>query len=241
MKPFILDIHTHSIASGHSYGTIREMAQAAKDRGLSALGVSEHAPGIPGTADPIYYTNLTVIPRTIFGVHILHGCEINIQNDGTLSLEQKYIDFLDYAIIGLHGFCHKNEGAKKNTENVISCMKNKKVCFVSHPDDGNMPLDYPMLVQGAKEHHVALEVNNSSIAKKHLRPGCVENYRTMLSLCMEYGVPIIVSSDAHDPSWVGEFTLARKLLEDVSFDEDLILNTELKKLADFIGYGGFSI
>ena len=236
MKDFILDIHTHSIASGHAFGTIREMAQAASERGLKVLGVSEHAPGIPGTTDPIHFTNLTVVPRTLYGVHIVHGCEINIQNDGTLSLAQRYIDFLDYAIIGLHNICYQNEGAEKNTENVISCMKNEKVHFVSHPDDGNIPLDYEKLVLGAKENQVALEVNNSSIVKKAKRLNCIENYRTMLSLCMEYEVPILVSSDAHDPSWVGELSLARELLNDVQFDDRLILNTDLNKLGEFIGY-----
>ncbi len=236
MKDFILDIHTHSIASGHAYGTIREMAQAASERKLRVLGVSEHAPGIPGTTDPIHFTNLSVIPRTLYGVHIIHGCEINIQNDGTLSLSQRHINFLDYAIIGLHSNCYKNEGARKNTENVISCMKNEKVHFVSHPDDGKIPLDYEKLVLSAKENQVALEVNNSSIVKKAKRLNCIENYYTMLALCMEYQVPIIVSSDAHDPSWVGEFSLARKLLEEIHFDENLILNTDMQKFEEFIGY-----
>ncbi len=236
MKDFILDIHTHSIASGHAYGTIREMAQAASERKLHVLGVSEHAPGIPGTTDPIHFTNLSVIPRTLYGVHIIHGCEINIQNDGTLSLSQRHINFLDYAIIGLHSICYKNEGARKNTENVISCMKNEKVHFVSHPDDGTIPLDYEKLVLSAKENQVALEVNNSSIVKKAKRLNCIENYHTMLALCMEYQVPIIVSSDAHDPSWVGEFSLARKLLEEIHFDENLILNTDMQKFEEFIGY-----
>ena len=56
---------------------------------------------------------------------------------------------------------------------------------------------------------------------------------------MEYGVPVIVSSDAHDPSWVGEFSLAKELLQDIRFDENLILNMEPQKFADFIGYSGF--
>lgn len=234
MPPFILDIHTHTIASGHAYGTIREMAQAASEKGLSLLGFSEHAPGIPGTADPMYFCNLTVIPRTLYGVSILHGCEINVLNDGTLSLEEKYIERLDYAIAGMHALCYHDEGAKKNTENLISCMKHEKIFFVSHPDDGNLPLDYGTLVPAAKEYHVALEVNNSSIIKKAKRKNCIENYKTMLSLCMQYQAPIIVSSDAHDPSAVGGFSLARELLEQEHFDENLILNTDLERFMDFI-------
>ena len=47
MTEFQLDIHTHTIASGHAYGTIREMAAAAAERGLALLGMSEHGPGMP--------------------------------------------------------------------------------------------------------------------------------------------------------------------------------------------------
>ena len=57
----------------------------------------------------------------------------------------------------------------------------------------------------------------------------------MLRLCRENGVPIIVNSDAHDPDWVGEFTLARELLIEHDFDEELILNTSVEKFKAFIG------
>ena len=47
MKRLIADIHMHTLASGHAYGTIREMAAAAKEQQLQLIGISEHAPGIP--------------------------------------------------------------------------------------------------------------------------------------------------------------------------------------------------
>ena len=213
MKRLIADIHMHTLASGHAYGTIREMAAAAKEQQLQLIGISEHAPGIPGTVDPFYYGNLRVIPRVIDGVEILHGCEINVLNGGRLSLEQKYIDRLDYAIVGIHGLCYQNEGTDGNTTNLIECMKNPKVKLVSHPDDDHTPLDYPRLVQAALQYHVALEVNNSSLVKKDQRLNCYQNYRTMLALCQQYRVPIVVDSDAHDPSWVGRQDLACALLE----------------------------
>ena len=198
------------------------MAQAAQGKGLALLGFSEHAPGIPGTVDPVYYLNLNVIPRNLFGVEIVHGCEINVLNGGTLSLEQEFIDYLDYGIVGIHTHCYSDEGRRRNTENLISCMKHEKVFFVSHPDDDHTPLDYETLVDAAKKYHVALEVNNSSLVKQDQRLNCVQNYKTMLRLCMQHQVPIIVSSDAHYPSWVGEFTLAKELLELVGFDKEKI-------------------
>ena len=233
--PYILDIHTHSLASGHAYGTIREMAQAAAERDFALLGITDHAPGTPGTCDPIYFLNLRSVPKTLYGVRVIHGSEINVLNGRKLSLEQRYLDRLDYAIVGIHPDCYQDEGRRKNTENRIACMRNEKVHFVSHPDDDHTPLDYEMLVPAARECRVALEVNNSSLMKKESRLNCVQNYKTMLALCERLRVPVIVSSDAHDPSAVGNFEEARKLLAEINFDETLVLNTGVEKLLAHIG------
>ncbi|MBQ3347519.1 MAG: phosphatase [Synergistaceae bacterium] len=236
MMKIVADLHTHTIVSGHAYGTIREMAASAAERKLSMLGITEHAPGVPGTADPLYYGNISAVPRELYGVKMLFGSEINVLNDGTLSLSQEYIDMLDYAIAGIHTICYENEEVEGNTDNLISCMKNDKVCFVSHPDDDHTPLDYERLVIAAKEYHVALEVNNSSFKKPDKRLNCVENYRKMLSLCMKHRVPVIISSDAHDPSCVGDFSLAIDLIERCNFDTSLVLNTDVDKIEEFIGF-----
>lgn len=234
MKPFVADVHMHSLLSGHAFGTIRELAQAAAEQGLALIGVTEHGPGIPGTCDPILFRNFIDAPRVLYGVEMLYGSETNVLNSGEVDLDQRHLDCLDYAIAGIHGLCYEDVGAVKNTDNVISCMKNPKVKFISHPDADNYPMDYPALVQGAREYGVALELNNSSLRKPRLRPGCVENYGKMLPLCMEYGVPIIVNTDSHDPSQVGDFTLARRFLEEIQMDESLILNNDLEKLKAFL-------
>lgn len=165
----------------------------------------------------------------------MHGCEINVLNGGKLSFEQEYIKYLDYAIIGIHRQCYENEGKQKNTTNVIECMKESKVHFVLHPDDDHTSLDYGRLVQAAKEYHVALEINNSSLVKERYRLNCYENYRVMITLCQQYQVPVIVSSDAHDPDWVGKVELACRLLEGLKVDDELILNNDIEKLKNFIG------
>lgn len=230
----VLDIHTHTIASGHAYGTIREMAAAAAEKKLQLLGISEHGPGIPNTCGPFYFVNLKVVPRYLYGVEICHGCEINVLDGGRLSLEQKYIDKLDYAIVGIHTLCYQDAGRQKNTDALIACMQNEKVHFVSHPDDDHTPLDYERLVKAAKESQVALEVNNSSLLKPDQRLNCVKNYQVMLALCDQMRCPVIISSDAHDPSYVGRFAEACRLIEETGFDESLILNTSVERFREFI-------
>lgn len=235
LPPFELDIHTHTIVSGHAYGTIREMAQAAAEKGLKLLGFAEHGPGIPGTCHPIYFAALDHAPRSLYGVELLYGCEINVLQGGSLSLPERYMSMIDYGVVGIHQNCYVNQDREKNTQDLISCMKHPRVFVVSHPDDDHTPLDYEKLVAAAREYHVALEVNSSSFGKPHIRLNCVQNYETMLALCKEKEAPIIVDSDAHDPFEVGEFVPARELLERVGFPEELILNVKAQRFKAFIG------
>lgn len=231
------DLHTHSLMSGHAYGTIREMALEASERGLDVLGITEHAPGIRGTCDPIYFLNLEDAPRDVYGVKLLYGSEINVLRGGRLSLEERCVEALDYGIVGIHGQCYENEGMEKNTDNLISCMRHEKVRLVSHPDDDSMPLEYERLVEAAREYDVALEVNNSSLRHPEYRLHCVENYERMLGFCERVGVPVVVSSDAHDPAYVGRFDEALALLERVRFPEGLVLNADVERMEAFLRCG----
>ena len=230
-----LDIHTHTIVSGHAYGTIREMAAAAKEKNLEMIGFSEHGPGIPGTCTPMYFGNLKMAPKELYGVKLLYGSELNVMNDQTLSMPERNMNLMDYAIVGIHGLCYEDEGAEKNTDNVISYMQHPKVRLISHPDDDHTPLDYERLVAGAKKYGVALEVNNSSFLKQDKRLNCLNNYRQMLKLCMKHKVPIAVGSDAHDPLYVGRFEEACEFLNQEGFDKELIVNTSVEKWLVHIG------
>lgn len=231
----IADLHTHTLASGHAYGTIRENAQAAAERGLHILGVTEHAPGISGTCDPIYFLNLRSVPETLYGVRVLHGSEINVLEGGKLSLPERHIAALDYAAAGIHIQCYKDQGAAANTKNVIGCMKqSKKLRFITHPDDSRTPLDYEELCRAARDYHVALEVNNASLIEPTFRVNSRANDERMLACCEKYRVPVVVNSDAHDPSAVGRVDLALGLLEAAGFDEQLVLNADEERLMAFL-------
>ena len=65
-----LDSHTHTLASGHAYNTIMEMAKAAVDQKLELLAVTDHAMAMPGTCHSFYFMNLRSLPaiRTMPGI-----------------------------------------------------------------------------------------------------------------------------------------------------------------------------
>lgn len=228
---YVLDLHTHTIASGHAYNTLREMAKAASDKGLSVLGITEHAPKMPGTCHSFYFHNLKTVPRELYGIRLLLGSEVNIMDfEGNIDLEERDLKGMDIIIASLHTPCIKPGSIKENTTAYLKAMENPYVNIIGHPDDGRYPVDYRALVEGAKEKGKVLELNNHSLDPKCFRRDARENDLKMLELCKEYAVPVIMGSDAHFDTLIGEFSMAKKLLEEVDFPEELVLNRSVEAL-----------
>ena len=147
-----LDVHTHTIASGHAFSTLQEMAQAAAGKGLKLLGITEHSPGIPGSCDPIYFRNLHVVPRQMYGIELLLGAEINILDcNGNIDMDEYYLKMLDLRIAGIHSLCYTHGSAEENTEGLVKVISNPYINIISHPGDGTAKLNFEPLVIAAKE------------------------------------------------------------------------------------------
>lgn len=43
----IADLHTHTNVTDHAFSTLTEMVQAAEDRGLAAIAITNHGPTNP--------------------------------------------------------------------------------------------------------------------------------------------------------------------------------------------------
>ena len=231
----ILDLHTHTIASGHAYNTLYEMIHSAAGKGLELLGITDHAPGLPGACHAFHFINFKVIPRELFGVKILMGCELNIIDyRGKIDLAPYFLKNLDYAIASIHEPCYKSGTTAENTAAYLGAMKNPAVRIIGHPDDGRFPIDYDTLTAAAKEHHVLLEVNSSSLHPRCNRQNTRENYITMLECCRHYQTPVIIGSDAHCEVDVGNHAQAWELLEEIDFPLELVVNSSLHETAAFI-------
>lgn len=136
-----LDVHTHTIASGHAFSSLQEMARAAADKGLKMLGITEHTPGIPGSCHLIYFRNLHVVPRQMYGIELLLGAEINIlDTQGTLDLDEFHMNLLDLRIAGIHSLCYTPGTPEENTQGMIKAIENPYTHIISHPGDGTAKL-----------------------------------------------------------------------------------------------------
>ncbi|MCR4919730.1 MAG: phosphatase [Prevotella sp.] len=232
----LLDVHTHTVASGHGYSTIQEMAQAAADKGLKVLGITEHGPSIPGTCGLLYFKNMFVVPRRMYGIRLLMGCEVNIlDTDGRLDLSEEYLDRLDIGIAGIHIVCWQGGSREENTQGVINAIRHPKIHIISHPGDGTALLDFEPLVLAAKESHTLLEVNNHSLAPQRRKTVALANNLEILRLCKKHGVPTILGSDAHISFQIADYERLRPLLAETEFPDELIMNYWPERFFDYLG------
>lgn len=230
-----LDVHTHTIASGHAFSTIQEMAQAAADKGLKLLGITEHSPGIPGSCAPIYFRNLYIVPRNMYGIELMLGAEINIlDTEGNLDFDEHYLNMLDIRIAGIHSLCYTPGTPEENTQGMINTIANPYIHIISHPGDGTAKLLFEPIVQAAKEHHTLLEINNSPLRPSRHKVEARPNNLEILRLCKQYEVPVILGSDAHISFDIATYNFAMELVNEAEFPEELIINTSIKKFKDYL-------
>ena len=234
---YLLDVHTHTIASGHAYNTIMEMAKAGFDKGLKLLGITEHAPMMPGTCHAMYFHNLKVVPRTMCGIELMLGAELNILDyDGHIDLDTRVLKQLDLKIASLHSVCIQPGTRKENTQAVLGAVHNPLVDIIGHPDDGRYPVDYEQLAKKAKETGTILEVNNGSLRPGGFRVDTRKNDLKMLEYCKKYEVPVTMGSDAHMDVDLADYSYALPVIEESHFPEELIVNTSAELLKSCIQY-----
>ena len=232
MREYTVDTHTHTIASGHAYNTILEMAKAAADKGIKILGITDHSKAMPEASGDFYFMNLKSMDREAYGVELLLGVELNIIDyNGKVDLPLRYIKEMDIVIASLHTPCIKPGTKEENTNALIKCCENPYIDIIGHPDDGNYDIDMEQLVLAAKRTGTLLELNNNSIV---FRMNARENDKKMLILCKEHNVPIVIGSDAHAVGKVGEKSNALELVEEVDFPEELIMNYYPDKLKEYL-------
>lgn len=232
---YVMDMHTHTIASGHAYSTLQENIAAAREKGLMYLGLSEHGPAVVGAPRPIYFQNYKIIPRQYGELRLFCGIEANITDvEGHLDLDAFTLERMDYCIASMHTLVLSPGSVKDNTRAAVRAMENPLVKILGHPDDSRYPMDYEELVRAAAVLRTVLEVNNSSLHPLSSRKGARENIHTMLEACMRYQVSIIVGTDSHVSSAIGDFTQADELLREADFPAELIVNADPGRIGDVV-------
>ncbi|RQD72571.1 MAG: phosphatase [Tindallia sp. MSAO_Bac2] len=227
----VADTHCHTIASGHAYSTVQEMAQQAAEKGLSLIAMTDHGPAMPYAASKLHFRNLKVLPSHMYGVEILKGAEVNIIGlDGKLDLSDSILQQLELVIASFHLPCIKPGSEKENTNALIEVMKNPHVHILGHTGNPAFPIHVERMVEAAGKYGKLIEINNSSLTPHSFRQGSWERCLKILETCRNYKVPVVVGSDAHISWDVGRFDKANEMIRQLNVPDSLVFCNDPKAL-----------
>lgn len=232
--PILVDLHVHTVASGHAYSTVEECAKYAASKGLEAIAVTDHGPAVPGSGNLYHFWNLKVLPRRWHGVWILRSVEANIlDTDGTLDLPDRVLEKLDLVQAGLHPYTgYQGSSVEENTRALLSALAHPLVDIIVHPDNPNYPVDMRQVAEAARRYGKALEVNNSSFV--YTREGSEALCRDMVRQVVRVGGLLSVGSDAHVATFAGEFAHAMEVILQNDVCPEAVVNYSIMRLEDFL-------
>lgn len=220
----IAETHSHTVACSHAYSTIYENVQAAAQKGLKFLCVTEHAPKMSDGPHEFFFNNLSTVPDVINGVIVLKGAEANILDfKGTLDLSEHQLQNLDWVIASYHTPCCSPADRESHTHGWLAIAQNPYVDVIGHCGDERYDFDYDPVIKEFAKNHKIVEINAHSF---HTRPGSKENCRQIALVCKKYDVQVVCSSDAHFFTEIGNAGEALELLLEIDYPKELILNAD---------------
>ena len=239
------DLHIHSIGSGHGYSTITENAEAAIDRGLRLIAITDHGPAIPDGAHQWFFWNLHHVPGIYKGLRILRGCEANLVLDDAaksygsewgLDVADIVCERLDYVQFGFHPTTgYDGSDRETNTAAVLRAMASPWVDQFNHP--GNVleyPLDVDAVIAAAIEHNVILEMNNSSLDPLGSRAQSGDLELAFAVAAYEAGALMSLNTDAHHATVIGNFEPGLTMAKNSGIPEDYFINYDAQRVIDHL-------
>ncbi len=181
--------------------SIEKMAIAAITHGLSYIAITDHTESL-GVAGGLTEYELARQAKEIDLVNkkfakkkprIFKSAEVNILKDGRFDVSDTALKKMDIVSASVHS--HFGSSEREMTERIIKAMKHPLLNILFHPTGRllkkrpSYQVDILKVIKAAKEYGVSLEVNAS--------PERLDLKDTHIRLAIEYGVKLVVNSDAH--------------------------------------------
>ena len=197
------DLHMHTTESD-GRGSIDEMAQAAREAGLEYIAITDHSKALAmanGLDEARALAHAARIREADgrHGVRLLAGIECDILADGSMDLADDCLAALDLVVASVHSAFTQDR--QQMTERLLRAIEHPSVDIIGHAT-GRLILkraaygfDVEAVFAAAARHGVAFEIN-SQIDRLDLND-------VHARLAREYGVQLVISSDAHSRQALG--------------------------------------
>lgn len=226
-----VDLHIHSVASGHALNTVYEICKEAKKKKMSLVGIVEHGPSMEGAPHEGYFWVSDQLDE-LYGVRVLLGIEANILNEnGEIDLNGELLAKQRIVIAGLHSKTPYNaNNLESNTQALISTMRNPFVKIISHPYRVDFPVVIERVFHEACRTKTLLELNNRVFSEQSSKKEFLESYKKLVELSKKYGHPLIIGSDAHVAKKIGDDSSIMNTYKEIGLTSDILLNNRPEEL-----------
>ncbi len=220
-------LHCHSQYSDGAT-TVAEMAAAARARGWSYLGISDHsqsaayAGGLSPGAVKRQHDEIDRLQERFDGFRILKGIEADILADGRIDYDEALLETFDYVIASVHSRFAMDERAM--TGRVLRALENPFVTILGHPTGRLLltrepyAIDMPAVLARAGELDVAVELNAD--------PHRLDLDWTLCRRAKELGCLIEIGPDAHSVAGLDNMTYGINTARKGWLEAGDVLNTQ---------------
>jgi DNA polymerase (family 10) len=219
-----LHCHTH-YSDGRA--SVAEMANGAKERGWSYIGISDHSQAayyVGGmTRDKILaqHEEIDAFNATSEGFRVLKGVEADILADGRLDYDAETLDLFDFVVGSVHSQFGMGQAAM--TERVLRALDDPHLTILGHPTGRillsrrSYAIDMDAVIEKAAEVGAALELNAD--------PRRLDLDWRDVHRAKQRGVMIAVGPDAHSVAALDNVEMGVGLARKAWLERADVLNT----------------
>lgn len=192
------DLHSHTNASD-GRDSILDIALGARERGLTYLAITDHSSrlavthGLDATRLEKQIEEIDRLNRTLKGITLLKGVEVDILEDGRLDLPDAILKHLDVVVAAVHS--HFDLSREKQTERLLRAIANPCVSILAHPTGRLIgkrepyEVDVLRVIRKARACGCYMELN--------AQPERLDLADTYCQIAKAEGVLVSINSDAH--------------------------------------------
>lgn len=195
------DLHAHTDWSD-GQNSLEEMAQAAQQRGLQYLAVTDHskrvsmAHGLNADRLRRQWQEIDRLNARLGTFRLLKGVEVDILERGGLDLDDHVLAEADWVVASVH--YGQNQPREQITRRVLDALAHPAVCVFAHPTGRLLnerppyAIDLEAVLEAAQKYGKMVELNAHPARLDLDDVGC--------AAAKKLGVPVVIATDAHSTS-----------------------------------------
>jgi DNA polymerase (family X) len=221
------DLHMHTTASD-GVASIAEMAQAAMQRGLEYIAITDHskrvsmARGLDAERLLAQWSEIDAYNETLDGkFHVLKGIECDILESGEMDLPPETLAQADWVLASVH--YGQKQSRQQITDRILNAIRHPSVTAIAHPTGRLLgrrdayEVDLDAVIQAAAEYGKILELNSNPLRLDLNEAHC--------AAAKNAGVMIVINTDSHDPGSLSQIRFGITQAKRAGLEAKHVLNT----------------